>query len=155
MRIFLHKWHRLTHTYLNISATAGFTIISAALVLSSSHVPAYYGNVSISVSAFLSNAMTTRVYRKLKLGLIRDDAQSSADSSHALHSIMVRGEHGRSQRPLPTSTTPQFEIQVNITEDTTVDDGRGRPGLPVTIDLSDIPEHKETESTDKASDLIV
>ncbi|TCD60972.1 hypothetical protein EIP91_009237 [Steccherinum ochraceum] len=52
-------------------ATAGFTIASAIAIFTPA-VPAPYADVMIVVNGFITNVMTTRVYRLLKLRLIYD-----------------------------------------------------------------------------------
>jgi len=51
--------------------TAGFTITSSVLILIPS-VSTPYSDVTVPVSAFVTNVMAARVYRQLKLGLLYD-----------------------------------------------------------------------------------
>lgn len=53
--------------------TTGITIAVSATILTPS-VPVPYRDAMIPVNAFMMNAMATRVYRQLKLGLIQDVA---------------------------------------------------------------------------------
>ena len=82
--------------------------------------------------------MTTRVYRKLKLGLIRNDIRPLTQSSHSFHTF-INPDRGHSQNPSPARHGSQFPLQVNITKDITVDDGHERSegsGLAFTVRVS-------------------
>ncbi|TCD66101.1 hypothetical protein EIP91_001753 [Steccherinum ochraceum] len=67
--------------------TVGFTVASAIAILKTS-IPTPYADVTIPISGFITNVMApTRVYRLLKLGVIRD---SSASVSFDLSSVKFR-----------------------------------------------------------------
>ncbi|KAH8102115.1 hypothetical protein BXZ70DRAFT_54267 [Cristinia sonorae] len=63
--------------------TVGFTVASALMILTPA-VPTAYADAMVPVSACVTNMMITRVYRRLKLGMIHDRPDSNAAGSSTL-----------------------------------------------------------------------
>ncbi|TCD61837.1 hypothetical protein EIP91_007856 [Steccherinum ochraceum] len=64
--------------------TVGFTIASAAALLIPESLGGY-GQILVPLACLVSNAMITRVYRYIKLGLLEPHGESFLDTSNWMH----------------------------------------------------------------------
>ncbi|KAH8102105.1 hypothetical protein BXZ70DRAFT_1006727 [Cristinia sonorae] len=104
--------------------TVGFSIASAVAILS--HVvPDPYANVSITLNAFMTNVMATRVYRQLKLGLM-DDYHAATNPSDQFSTIVFRARQTGHSNASTQATRYNVTVDPVHTGDVELNDVRAK-----------------------------